>query len=1316
MIEDVHIRYILSYIDRGIRRAVADDQAVRTSATETSAALKAEADTAVAAGARERTTARLRMQAYLEVARAAKAGSAEEIVAYEAAAKIAQQYGLATEAAGIQAIQAHHRAAAASTEAAYAETRAALVRQQAGRQIVENYLAVARSVKRGSQEQQVALQLAARAATEYGLAIEGAGRRARVASAGLLASGRTVGREERGLLAGTGALGAGRSGRLLAFGSTAFIGGFAIGSFLRGIVQRSREVQANQVLLQIALRNTGKSWQQYGRDIDDAIERTSHATGFLRGELSDTLARFIRVTGGDVPRSLHLMGVATDFARSRHLDLSAATGILIRAQLGLVGILRRQGINIQPVTRAQDALRDSHAKVTAEVRKQAREFDRQQTGLRAIAILQRQVGGSARAYLNTAAGAVDNYHRAIESLQISLGRQFLPALARGVTSLAKWVDHLRTSGQAANTAHDTLEAIHGTLQVIVPLLSRIIGLADGMAGVLGGWRRAAEFIISLLLVRRLLGIAVALGRVRREELLLTLMTGRLKTAEEGLAGAQTLQGITAIGVGAEGSLTRVAALRLGLLRLAKLGLIAVAVDLIVSRHDRERAAHASEGFLRAIDPNRVRRNLDQWSARNVPGFAAFDRATRALDRATNRIPGLGALDRASRYVEYFGHPPRDRITVTPQEAYRMSPRGFAQQPFGLYGRYGLAGPGVEGRQIFTSTYAALQRALAGARDTTTRDILAPPRLLSRQVGVYARDKGLVLRLLGAYSRRVAVFRDQAAAQQFQQRLAQVPPRQRTAQNVLALLQEYGGHVAALRDRTVRAEFAQRLAAIPPRARTPARIQRLLQDYTGRISFVRDSAVRQLFTLRLRAMAQPERVAAIEQYLAQFIAQARRGRDTATQRVFATQLVQLLPQREQNRYVKALQAAYVQASLAARGQVDGAVWARRLAGLPPAVRAAVQRALRQAEQKRQEQAAKQVLAFADEVTRSVEGMQRASAARMRIAGIDQQSAAGIAIDRQVQQATITRLQEVQQRLRAALAQYKGRRAGFAVANQIRQRLEDVNSQILEAMASLVDLAQQAVLAGIEQAQQQVANQVQLLEARAGLGVARRGFAQGSIAQINIDARTQQRELRLLEQLRGQIIERLAVARRRHMASAVKQLEQALSDVQLQIIGVLTQLAQDVQDRAAAVREARKRRRERLLARAAAAVDRAASRTAIEQAREQRLELRQQLAGTFDTGGAQRAEFIRSQVIPALRHELTELQRELRTQLRVGDRAGARQTQQAIEEKRNEILQAQLDALNAIKQNTADVARHLQGPLSFEFQNQAFTDLLGAGTGV
>lgn len=111
-------------------------------------------------------------------------------------------------------------------------------------------------------------------------------------------------------------------------------------------------------------------------------------------------------------------------------------------------------------------------------------------------------------------------------------------------------------------------------------------------------------------------------------------------------------------------------------------------------------------------------------------------------------------------------------------------------------------------------------------------------------------------------------------------------------------------------------------------------------------------------------------------------------------------------------------------------------------------------------------------------------------------------------------------------------------------------------------------------------------------------------------------------------------------------------------------------------------------------------------------EQRLELQQRIAGTFETGGAERADLIRSRTMPAIQEEIKALERLLKS--RSLTESEKRDRRLELDEARNRLLEAELRAMESIKETNASIDGKM-GSLAFEFGGQRMTDLISVGVG-
>jgi hypothetical protein len=113
--------------------------------------------------------------------------------------------------------------------------------------------------------------------------------------------------------------------------------------------------------------------------------------------------------------------------------------------------------------------------------------------------------------------------------------------------------------------------------------------------------------------------------------------------------------------------------------------------------------------------------------------------------------------------------------------------------------------------------------------------------------------------------------------------------------------------------------------------------------------------------------------------------------------------------------------------------------------------------------------------------------------------------------------------------------------------------------------------------------------------------------------------------------------------------------------------------------------------------------------------QKLEIEQRLAGTFDNGGVQRADFIKSEVIPALEAERQALTQRKETAETEGNQKLAEQIAEQMAAKNNDILSAQLEVQQQIEANT-NPNHKVGGTLGFAFGSESVTDsIISVGSG-
>lgn len=240
-------------------------------------------------------------------------------------------------------------------------------------------------------------------------------------------SERELARFSRGALVGTGALR--ELGRAAAFASLSFIGGAGLVVGIRSTIRAAAESETAAAQLTNALSRQGLATAENRRAIEERTRALSEMAGFDDELLSQTFVRLVNVTG-DVNKALRDNAIAADIARQRGISLESAAQLVIKAELGQAGALRRVGI----------AARQGASSVEL------------------LDLLQRKFAGSAEAYGQTAAGAQARFQVALENTQELIGTALLPALTRLLNRASEWLNEQENQKRIQDLVTSSVEA------------------------------------------------------------------------------------------------------------------------------------------------------------------------------------------------------------------------------------------------------------------------------------------------------------------------------------------------------------------------------------------------------------------------------------------------------------------------------------------------------------------------------------------------------------------------------------------------------------------------------------------------------------------------------------------------------------------------------------------------------------------------------------------------------------------------------------------------------------------------------------------
>lgn len=195
-------------------------------------------------------------------------------------------------------------------------------------------------------------------------------------------------------------------------GGKGFLGAAAVGvgvASLKSIINASANAQQVLGQTRVALEDSGLSWSRYG-DVIQKVVASQSRLGFDDEEQLKAISTFARATG-DVSKALDLTALSADVARGRYIDLASASNIVLKAQLGNAGALRRIGI---------------------DARKGA-------SSIELLTLLTQKYGGSAEAAMGDATTANERLKVSLDNVKETLGSGALPlvsALANAMSDAA----------------------------------------------------------------------------------------------------------------------------------------------------------------------------------------------------------------------------------------------------------------------------------------------------------------------------------------------------------------------------------------------------------------------------------------------------------------------------------------------------------------------------------------------------------------------------------------------------------------------------------------------------------------------------------------------------------------------------------------------------------------------------------------------------------------------------------------------------------------------------------------------------------------
>jgi hypothetical protein len=228
--------------------------------------------------------------------------------------------------------------------------------------------------------------------------------------------------------------------------------------------------QAAHQQLQASVQATGKDYDDYAKQVDEAIKH-QEKFGDSSSQTQDALSRLTQATH-DPAVALGLLGEATDLAAAKHESLSQASTDLGKVYDGNTKLLKQYGIVV-----------DAHTHLTAQG----------QTATQALADV---LKGQASAAADTFNGRLEGMKTHFEDMAATIGQKYGPALTAvgstmaGVGAAIQVLDALHVASAAgwlADAAAAAAAAVAENLALLgIPIL--IAAVVAGIAWMVTHWQ------------------------------------------------------------------------------------------------------------------------------------------------------------------------------------------------------------------------------------------------------------------------------------------------------------------------------------------------------------------------------------------------------------------------------------------------------------------------------------------------------------------------------------------------------------------------------------------------------------------------------------------------------------------------------------------------------------------------------------------------------------------------------------------------------------------------------------------------------------
>jgi hypothetical protein len=339
-------------------------------------------------------------------------------------------------------------------------------------------------------------------------------------------------------------------GTMSGLGKVAGVAGAAITTGLVVGLKKSADAaidaQKVQAQTEAQLKSLGISYSAHAKQIDSVVQKTSKLAAVDDEELQQSFTRLLPSTR-NVSTALKQMGLAADVSRAQNISLEGATKLLLKANTGSAGALKKLGISSDAVHDAQRRVRaemelyiKAHGPLDAaeklrfqRMEDQAKADDRAAQALKNNDVLQKTFAGSAEAYGKSAAGAQARLSVAIENVQESLGTLLLPVITKVANAMANLAGYFETHTTLAKVLTIAVGALGGVL-LVASVATKIMAASQVLLNIAMSANPIGVVILALVALG--VGLKVAWGHSETFRNIVTGTWNAVKNGAEAVLG------------------------------------------------------------------------------------------------------------------------------------------------------------------------------------------------------------------------------------------------------------------------------------------------------------------------------------------------------------------------------------------------------------------------------------------------------------------------------------------------------------------------------------------------------------------------------------------------------------------------------------------------------------------------------------------------------------------------------------------------------------------------------------------------------------